>query len=1074
MKRGSQTAALLLWALLLAFGGAGAAHAQGVVSGAISGRVTTPEGEGIAGAQITVRNVATGLNRTVVTREDGRYRIASLPVGGPYSVGVTTMGRAPQTRSGLEVSLGQDLRIDFTLQAQAVALEGLSVQAERNPILAATNQGLSTTISDTTIERLPTLNRNFTDFVRLAPQVSSTGPGLSGGGVNNRFNNIQIDGASENDLFGLGTTGQPGGQAQGKSIAIESVQEYQILLSPFDVRQGNFAGLLVNAVTKSGTNDFRGSAYYYTRNEDLARSQNYINQYEQTQYGFSLGGPIIRDRLHFFVNPEWQDRTTPAAGPFLGQPSGAPTPVTVTEAQINQFNAILQGYGFEGGSARLVDNNNPLTNIFGRLDLQLPEFFDSRVVVRHNYGRAEDDNFFRSGSLFSLGSNGYFFESTKHSSVLQLFSNFSPDLFNELIVGYSTISDSRTPNANFPQITVETGPQDLRAGAEQFSQGNTLDQRIFEVTDNLSWQLGAHRIDIGTKNELYHIDNFFAESSYGVYTFNNLTDFQSGTPTTYRVAINARNPGDPLPHAVFDAAQFGLYIQDQWEPSDRLSITAGLRGDVPVLFDEPLFTPSVDSIYGRRTDNVPSGNLQLSPRLGFNWEVTEDGTTQLRGGLGVFVGRPAFVMIGNAFQNDGTGIAFLNCSTSSSAPGRAPAFVADPDNQPRACQNGAGIATGVVGPVNVLDEDLNFPASFRSSLALDRELPFGFVASLEGMYTRAVDQFFYRDLNLANPGGVGTDRNGRTVFGAIAASGVSSAQVVSTRFSEVIDVVNQSKDWSYNLTAGLQRRFNAGFEARAYYTYARARDVISATSSRAISNYRFGRVLSGPHTDEGVGISSFDQPHKVTLTGIYNFPWERFTTSLAVIYTGRSGDPFTYVYGGASGRGDLNADGLQGNDPIYVPENALDPTEIQFRDITSGSTVTFTAAQQAAAFEEFISEVDCLRESRGQILERNTCRNGWLDFVDLSLRQSIPSIRGQSLSLQLDVYNFLNLIDEDWGQVRTASSLSTLNLLTHVAQTGTNIATSQGIFQFNPEFQQFDTRTLGSNYQLQLSVRYSF
>ena len=1068
MIRRSHAAAVLLWALALAFA-PGEARAQGAVTGAISGRVTSPEGEPLAGAQITVRNQSVGLSRSVVTREDGRYRVQALPVGGPYTVTAGTIGRTAQTRSGLQVALGEDLQVNFELATQALVLEGVTVSAESNPVLSPSNKGIGTSISEEAVERLPTLNRNFTDFVRLAPQVSSTGPGLSGGGVNNRFNNIQIDGASENDLFGLGTTGQPGGQAQGKSIAIESVKEYQILLSPFDVRQGNFAGLLVNAVTKSGTNDFSGSAYYYTRNEGLAREQDYIQDYEQTQYGFSLGGPIVRDRLHFFINPEWQDRTTPAGGPYLGQPADAGSPVP-SEAVINDFIDALQDYGIEPGSAGQVNNANPLTNWFGRLDLQLPEL-GSRFVIRHNYGRAEDDNFSRSSSVFNLQGNGYFFESTKNSTVGQLFTTFTPDLYNELIVGYSTIRDSRTPNVRAPQITVDNGTQDLRAGGEQSSQGNTLDQDIFEITNNLSWQRGAHRIDIGTKNEWYHIDNFFAQNSFGTYEFASMAAFRAGTPQSYTLAANPLNPTGPLPHAVFDAAQYGGYIQDTWEPTDQFSLSVGLRADVPVLKDKPLYTAVVDSVFGRRTDDVPSGNIQWSPRVGFNWDVTGDNTTQLRGGMGVFVGRPAFVMIGNAFQNNGTGIALLTCGGNTGRP--SPAFSPDPANQPTACGNGVGLASGIIGQVNLLDDELKFPATFRGSLAFDREVSPGLVFSLEGLYTRAVEQFFYQDVNLASPQGVGTDLRGRTVFGTIAASGISNANRVSTRFTQVVDVMNQNRDWAYNLTAGVQRRFE-NMELHAYYTYSRVRDVISATSSTAQSQYRFGRVLNGPHTSREVGISSFDQPHKITVSGVYNFPWERFATSLSVIYNGQSGDPFTYVYGGTGGRGDLNADGFQGNDAVYVPMDATDPSEIVFRDIVSGGVVTATAAQQAAAFEEFISESNCLSEHRGRILERNTCRNGWVNFVNVSLRQSIPTVRGQNFSVQLDVFNFLNLLNEDWGVVRSGSSLSTLNLLTHVASTDANVAVAQPIVQFNPDFQQFLTESLASNYQLQLSARYEF
>ncbi|HEX8392607.1 MAG TPA: TonB-dependent receptor, partial [Longimicrobium sp.] len=829
MKHCWRKATLLLCALVLSLALPGTAAAQ-TVTGAISGRVTSAEGEGIAGAQITIRNQSVGLTRTVVTREDGRYRVPSLPVGGPYSVAVSTIGRASQTRANLNVGLGQDLRVDFELVSQTLVLEGVTVSAQRNPILSPANKGISTAISDTAIQRLPTLNRNFTDFVRLAPQVSQTGPGLSGGGVNNRFNNIQIDGASENDLFGLGTSGQPGGQASGKSISVESVKEYQILLSPFDVRQGNFAGLLVNAVTKSGTNDFSGSAYYFTRNQDLAREQPYINDFEQTQYGFSLGGPIIRDRLHFFINPEWQDRTTPAGGPYFGQDTAGATPITVTRAQITEFQEILRGYGIEPGSEFQVNNTNPLTNFFGRLDLDLPEL-NSRMVLRHNYGRAEDDNFSRNATDFRLSSNGYFFESTKNATVGQLFTTFSPSLYNELIVGYNTIRDRRTPNSRSPQIRVEIGNQDLVAGGEQSSQGNTLDQDIFEFTNNLSWQRGSHRFDIGTKNEFYHIDNFFAASSFGVYEFNSLADFRAGTVRTYRLAANARDPKAELPHAVFNASQYGFYLQDQWEPSSRFSLTAGIRADMPVLNDKPLFTQVVADTFGRRTDEVPSGNVQFSPRVGFNWSLSENNRSQIRGGVGVFVGRPAFVLIGNAFQNNGTGIATLTCGTGT--PRAAPKFSPDPANQPQECATGGGLATGIIGSVNLLDKDLRFPSTFRGSLAIDHELPGGFVASLQGLYTHAVEQFFYEDLNLKNPQGLLVDNRGRTLHDTIPTTGIANPERVSTKFSEVINVTNQNKDYAYNLTAGLQRRFRNSLELSAFYTYSKARDVISATNSTA-------------------------------------------------------------------------------------------------------------------------------------------------------------------------------------------------------------------------------------------------
>jgi hypothetical protein len=456
-----------------------------------------------------------------------------------------------------------------------------------------------------------------------------------------------------------------------------------------------------------------------------------------------------------------------------------------------------------------------------------------------------------------------------------------------------------------------------------------------------------------------------------------------------------------------------------------------------------------------------------------------DSRTQLRGGVGVFVGRPAFVLLGNVFQNNGTGIALLTCN--GTAGRTAPKFSPDPATQPTACGNGQGLASGIIGQVNLIDEDFRFPATLRASLAFDHELPGGFVASLEGLYTQASQQLFYQDINLKSPGGLVdaagnpvTDRNGRTMFGTIAANGTATASRVSERFTQVVDVTNQSNDWAYNLTAGLQRRFQGGLEMRAFYTHTRARDVISATSSTAQSQYRFGRVLSGPHTDRSVGISAFDQPHRISLSGVYNLPWDRFPTSLSVIYSGTSGDPFTYVYGASSStRGDLNADGFNGNDPLYVPVNALDPNEIRFQTLTQNN-VTYTPVQQAEAFEQFIRESNCLSQQRGQILKRNTCRNGWRNGVDVSLRQAVPTFGRQNLSFQLDVFNFLNLLNEDWGIQRNAAGQSTANLLTHVGQSSADVRTAVPVVQFNPTFQQFLTETLSSNYQIQLSGRYSF
>jgi hypothetical protein len=1034
--------------------------------------VLDDSGAAIVGASILVVNTATGATSRVLAARDGRYLVQGLEVGGPYSITARHPGFVAQMRDGQILAVSQNLTLDFRLQRQTIILSTVTVTTETDPIMSAERTGAATVISDSALRRLPSLDRTFTDFVVLSPEVSNAGPGLSGAGVNNRFNTILIDGAGENDLFGLGDTGQPGGQARGKSIGLEAVREYQVLLAPFDVRQGSFGGLLVNAVTRGGTNEFHGTAFYSTRSEGLARNVDYVRdqEYRQTQYGFSIGGPIIRDRVQFFVAPEFQRRYEPAAGPYLGQ-SAEGFPASSTD--IERFQSLLAGYGIDAGSAGPASNANPLRNIFARVDIA--PSVNTRLLLRHNYGRAEDDVLARDASLIRLTSNSHAFTSVKGSTVAQLYTSFEGGSGNELIVGYSRIRDRRDAAVLAPQVQVDvpsvTGSTvRLRAGAENSSQGTEVDQDIIEVTDNFTMPLGRHRLTVGTKNEFYRIRNLFAQNSYGVWEFGSLDSLASGTASRYQAGVGLGGPID----ARFDAAQIGVYVQDRWQVSDGFTLTGGLRVDVPLVFDTPPANPSVLEDYGRRTDEVPSGNVQVSPRIGFNWDRTGDRREQLRGGLGVFVGRPPFVWIGNAFQNAGTGLAQLTCVATGSVPrfSQGAAEVA-----PETCANGATAAT--TGDIALLSNDLHFPQFLRASLAYDRRLGHAWVASLEAMYTRAMSTPFYTNRALA--GGQGLDRNGRVVYGTIAPTGVASPELVADR-RNVIDAQNSSKDYSYSLTAGLNRRFTNWFEAHASYTYEQARDIQSLTSSTATSNWRFGRAISGDQYSQNLDRSRFDLPHRLAAYGTFSLTTR---TDVSLIYLGRSGSNYDFVYGGSGGLGDLNADGAQGNDLIYLPADVAHDSEIRFSGVSpipgadnSPEAQAQRIAEQRSALERYITSTDCLTRQRGRIMTRNSCRSPWTNTVNVSLRQALPAIRGQSLLVQLDIFNFLNLLNNDWGQQPLPPlGGGSVPLLAHVGQTAgalTGPNGSQGVFTFDPAMDKYDRRHAGSAYQLQLGIRYGF
>lgn len=1047
--------------------------AQGVTTGAVSGTVMNDQGQPVQSAQIEIVNRATGARSGTNSRSDGRYYIQGLEVGGPYTVTVRRIGFSPRDTSNIYVSLGQNLRLDMVLVTQATQLAGVQVLGASSAVMTSSHKGVATTVTDSAIARLPTLNRNFTDFVALTPQISTKGPGNSGGGQNNRFNAIQIDGSVANDLFGLGSTGQPGGQAGAKQISLEAVKEYQVLLSPFDVREGNFTGALVNAVTKSGSNEVHGSATYADRSEKLERNVDYLRAAPFTvkQEGFWVGGPILKDKLLFSVAPEWQQQSAPASGPYIGQPANLVPKPPATQAGVDSLvNILTNQYGFSSpGNSGLVKNANPLSNLFARLDLiNLP--VSSRLVARYNYVDAQQDIFSRSNSRLNLSNNGYNFRSTTNSYLTQLFSSMDNGTNNEFLLGLTRIRDKRlTPiQAPFVVISRTTNPNggtgQMSAGTENSSQGNELDQDIFEITDNYTIPVGNHRFTLGTKNEFFKVRNLFSQNSLGNFTFGTLDSLVNNTPSFVTLGVKLDNT-DGAAH--FNARTLGFYAEDEWQATNRLSTTFGLRLDMPGLTSSPGLNPDVQTTLGINTTQVPRNVKQWSPRFGFNWDVTGDQRNQLRGGTGVFVGRPAYVWLSNLFGNSGVnGYGNLTCNGFAAAPLMPNAGTIPAGN----CKNATG-APAITA--NTVDPNLKFPSVWRSSLGYDRLLPWNVIGTFEALYTRSVANFYYQNIGLvADP--IGTDRNGRALYGDITSAAGSPVpsrkQIPGTtpqRFlGDVINLSNtKTQDYAYSYTWQLQKRFSDAFEGSLAYTYGRSYDVWDLTSSVAFSNWSFGRSYSGRQDAQDLYSSKFDVPHRIVASGTYSFPSK---TDLSFTFFGESGVPFEYVYGS-----DLNGDGSSGNDLVYVPTDAHLASEILFQQ--NGN---LTPAMQADSMEAFISAHECLNSQRGKIMLRNSCRSPWTKVLNTSVRQSLPTLRGQNFILQLDIFNFLNLLNKNWGAQDLGSTFSP-SLLTRrsaVAAPGQPLKFANGaqpVFIFSP-FQQFNTKNPQSNYALQLQLKYAF
>src|SRR6266702_3574960 len=667
-----------------------AALAQGVSSAAVAGRITDESGAPVPAAQLTLINGSTGQRYAARSRDDGRYSFENVDVGGPYTLGARALGFEPKTGTPFNLQLGQRLALDLSLKRAAVELAGVIVETSSNPLLSTARTGAGSFISDSALRRLPTLNRAFNDFVNTAPQIVKTpGGGASFTGQNDRFNNIQIDGTVNNDLFALGASNQiPGGGVNARPLSIEAVKEYQVLTAPFDVRQGGFVGGLINAVTKSGTNQFHASVFGYMQNENFVGSDTNgvsvpVADYQQQQYGFTFGGPIIRDRLHFFVTGDFRHDNRPFATSIQLGANGDTTGVGITQARFDSVQQILTTqYGFDPGTWR-----GKWTTTFGN------------------------------------------------------------NLSNELIVGRTTISDNRPPVSNHPLILVGGNSPGtyIAAGAERFSHANSLDQRVVEVTDNITFPAGKHLLTLGTHNELIHFRNVFFPASIGIWNFATPAALAAGTPNFYARALpGLLRPDGPV--ADFDVTQVGFYGEDRFSPVPNLTLTAGLRMDVPSV-PAPAFNTALDTGVafpalgggGVDTRSSPSGNILWSPRLGFNYDVNGRQETIVRGGVGIFSGRPPYVWVSNAYGNTGLEQRTLLCNgvISGGSPGgtdTVPTFTVDPNAQPRKCGAGgptSDSASAAATSIVFYDQNFKFPQALKLALGVDRALPWNLFATVD-------------------------------------------------------------------------------------------------------------------------------------------------------------------------------------------------------------------------------------------------------------------------------------------------------------------------------------------------------
>ena len=1048
----------------------GAVGAQGVTTASIFGRVVDATGEPLIGANVAALHEPSGTLYGNATDLDGYYRIPGMRVGGPYTITVSYTGYEDDTASGVTLALGERLQYNPTLDEGSFELTGVEVVVDRAGVFSGDRTGQETVIDEETIDALPTVTRSLADFTRLNPLANvsegTDGFAVSLGGQNERFNTIYIDGAVNNDVFGLAGSGTNGGQTGVQPISIDAIEQFTVAVAPFDVRQSGFAGGAVNAVTRSGTNDFKGSAYWLTRSENFTRSEGYVNDigvalpdvtpFRANTYGARFGGPILRDKLFFFANVEVQRDEIPQ--PFdLANYQG-----NLDASGINSLRQRLNESNFDIGS---FDNNTSSLNsekFLVKLDWNVNP--QNKLSLRHSYVGAE--NLEARGSSnrnlnFLTGSE--FFLSSTNSTALELNTLIGNTMSNNLTVGATFVRDDRDQfGQDFPALNLQDGQGSITIGGEPFSSANLLNQDAITLTNDFQLFKGKHNFLFGANFEYFRAGNLFIRQNFGDYDFNNgsYKVFRDGVESTVditgverflgnyndffagadSVVLDQRFPVVVTPANFNNASQFersfslvddvsgdeseaiadfrqiniGLYVQDDIQVNENFSLTAGVRFDMPLWpTDIPLneqfnneTVPRLEALgydlRGARTGSFIGNTVMVSPRVGFTYDVTGKKTTQLRGGIGVFTSRIPLVWPGGAYNNYGLNVGGTRQFD------RAP-FVADVNAQPF----GPDLSNlSPSGQIDLFAEDFKLPQVGKLNLAVDQALPGGFVATAEAVFSKTIFAPRYESLNLKpSEENLEGGPDNRPLFNV--------RDEIDDTYTGIYLASNTSKGYAYNLALSVSKQFASGLQGNVGYTWGDSYSLFDGTSSQNSSQWRGYYNPAGRNQElDDPQRSIFATGHRVIAQASYTAEYARgFKTRISMFYNGQSGNPYTFVVG-ASNSAFVNDGGFSFNEVIYVPATRADINIVDATD--RDGNVTATADAQWAALDAFIDNDPYLSKRRGQYAERNGSFAPFEHQLDMRLLQDFGITVGDrrhAFQVSFDVFNVLNLVNEDWGKV---------------------------------------------------------
>ncbi len=1073
------------WCLSLAFAQETTSEIQGIVK---NGNTA------VAGATIEAIHQPTGTKYLVLTRNDGRYNLPNVRIGGPYTIKISNVGAKDQMKENIFLSLGQVYNADFTVVTETKELESVVVASTRqDKVINNSRTGSQEVVTRAQIERLPTISRSLTDYTKLTPSSN----GLSFGGVSGSYNNLTVDGANFNNAFGL--SGTLGGQTGSQPISIDAIEQIQVNVSPYDVRQGSFSGAGINSVTRSGTNKFKGSVYNFFRSEN---SQGYkVNAAEAVktpidynQFGFSVGGPIIKNKVFFFGSYEKEKIELPGSPVWRAAKTGeSSNGVSISQARADTLNALksflMSKFGYDPGS---FDNYNYATEsekATVRLDWNINE--KNTFTIKYNYLNSFRDiaasNSGAQGSRqpsvtgLPFSGNGYRIYNNFNILIAELNTRFGNKATNKLQVGYTELRDFREPLAKgtpFPLVDIMNGNNQTYTsfGYEPFTFNNKLSSDIIQISDIFTVYKGSHEITLGTQNYIKKFENGFAPNYQGYFRFNTLQDFYASANNPY---VSPTQPGTQLatvrrlgfastkdgsfPFAKIGAAEIGVFVQDKWRIKPNVTLTYGIRVDVPTFEDKFDTNDSLKALTfrdGQKIDvgQAPPTKALFSPRLGFNWDVKNNKKTQIRGGLGLFAGPPPFVWVSNQAGNNGVQLGSVNLGNGT---------VANLPFSPNVdAFRPAGGALSTSYNIAVTDKDFRYPQNFKATLGVDQKLPANFTLTVEGNFTKDVNAVYFQNINLPSTGVrlAGADNRIRYNTPQI----YNGTTLSNPNISDAILMKNSNEGFGYFFTTQIQKT-SKYFTGSVAYTYSKAR-TINDGGSIAQSNWRDRSVKGDPNTDE-LGFANFYQPHRVIAYGSYRREYAKyFASSIGFTFEAANNGTGTYVY-----NGDLNGDNQFGNDLMYVPRNQ---SEISLVRVNAADPRT--PDQIWAQLNNFISQDVYLNKQRGKVVDRNAALAPYFKQVNVNFTQDFfyetKDKTRNTLRVTVDIFNLGNLINRQWGVTKSFVRTNPLNFV------GVG-ADGKPTFSFpyldaatqTPVTQSYrDNLGISSRWQMQIGVRYLF